>query len=112
MSRKCAHCGGSFETVRNGLYCCSACRTAAWKARHGYADPRKRGASRNGGAQRKRQPEVRLTYAKAIEAAGRAITAAAGLDGEAARECAEFWLSTVLTDKQRAALQRREGSTA
>lgn len=51
--RLCAHepCTADLDLLglpRNALYCQDACRTAAWKERVGYADHRKRKASRNG----------------------------------------------------------------
>lgn len=97
MKRVCAcGCGASMEGKRpNARYASAGCRTRDWKRRHSYVDGRRRKASRNG---RQRQPEVRLTYANAIEAA-RAV--AMGHDPERA-------VAGRLTDRQKQALAQRD----
>ena len=53
--KRCAECNQEFAPARERARFCSAlCRSAAWKARNGYADPRRPNRVRNGNGGRRR----------------------------------------------------------
>lgn len=65
-------CKRSLEGMRrNAIYATSACRARDWKRRAGYADPRRRKASRNGKSGRS---GLQVSYSKAVEAVVDAIS--------------------------------------
>lgn len=105
----CAYCGGRFETTRRASYCSTACRTAAWKERTGYADPRQRKACRNG---KSRASGMQVSYRKAVEAMIELLERTEPIrwklkPGEA-RSAAEWAMSRALSDRQRALLEERQ----
>lgn len=91
-------CGRSFEARRRARFCSAACRSAAWKAQHGYSDPRKAAqASRNGKHGPNRKPDLRISYRKAVELPTPVFEHYAN-----SSSMADELLSSLLTDRQRA----------
>lgn len=101
--RTCAcGCNTSLAGMRpEARYASDACRARAWKDRTGYADPRRRKAARNGRAQRRRAPDLRVSYRKALDALARYLQS---IGRPAARREAAELLEPLLTDRQREAL--------
>lgn len=80
--RVCEHCGDSLEGRRiTARFCGAVCRSAAWKARRGYRDPRsvRNGRQRPPGP---RQPTPYVVFP--VEVLKQAVGTVAAHDAEAA----------------------------
>lgn len=90
-------CGLPIPARSNARYATGACRTRDWKRREGYADPRRRKASRNA---KSRPSGLQVSYRKAVRALARMMG-----DGPECLEVAERILAPALSDRQRTQLQ-------
>jgi hypothetical protein len=96
-------CGASLEGMReSAVYASASCRTRAWKAREGITGYRAVKASQNA-----RASGLQVSYRKAVEALADFV-AVEGIDRAKAIAEAERILRLGLSDRQRAALERRD----
>jgi hypothetical protein len=99
-------CKRSLEGMRrNAIYATSACRARDWKRREGYADPRRRKASRNGRRQRPKPSGLQVSFPKAVEQLEEYLTQHGHLTPYTT---ARAILKGALSERQRAKLAGRE----
>lgn len=103
-------CGASLDGMRkDAIYASPQCRSLGWKRRVGYADPRRRKASRNGKTRRSGPSGLQVSYRKAVETAIEMLVA--GCDEMyIPEEFAERFMSRALSERQRALLEQREAA--